>query len=78
MRSWAAQKPEAEEKHRYLQSLIHPDVGIELLQTALGGFKLSGYPLLMGRCRRLPSIPRSKSGTDLGTQCAQLGDARRD
>jgi alkanesulfonate monooxygenase len=36
---------EAEEKHRCLQSLIHPDVGIELLQTALGGFNLSGYPL---------------------------------
>jgi N-acetyl-S-(2-succino)cysteine monooxygenase len=36
---------EAEEKHRYLQSLIHPDVGIELLQTALGNFNLRGYPI---------------------------------
>jgi alkanesulfonate monooxygenase len=36
---------EAEEKHRYLQSLIHPDVGLELLKTALGGFDLSSYPL---------------------------------
>ena len=36
---------EAEEKHRYLQSLIHPDVGLELLKAALGGFDLSGYPL---------------------------------
>ena len=38
-------KAEAEEKHRYLQSLIHPDVGLELLQNAIGGFDLSGYPL---------------------------------
>jgi FMN-dependent oxidoreductase (nitrilotriacetate monooxygenase family) len=36
---------EAEEKHRYLQSLIHPDVGLELLQNAIGGFDLSGCPL---------------------------------
>jgi N-acetyl-S-(2-succino)cysteine monooxygenase len=36
---------EADEKHRYLQSLIHPDVGLELLKAALGGFDLSGYPL---------------------------------
>jgi N-acetyl-S-(2-succino)cysteine monooxygenase len=36
---------EAEEKHRYLQSLIHPDVGLELLKAALGGFDLSPYPL---------------------------------
>jgi FMN-dependent oxidoreductase (nitrilotriacetate monooxygenase family) len=35
---------EAEEKHRYLQSLIHPDVGLELLKVALGGFDLSSYP----------------------------------
>ena len=31
---------EADEKHRYLQSLIHPDVGLELLSNALGGFDL--------------------------------------
>jgi alkanesulfonate monooxygenase len=36
---------EAEEKHRYLQSLIHPDVGLELLSNALGGLNLYGYPL---------------------------------
>jgi N-acetyl-S-(2-succino)cysteine monooxygenase len=33
---------EAMEKHRYLQSLIHPDVGIELISNALGGFDLRG------------------------------------
>jgi alkanesulfonate monooxygenase SsuD/methylene tetrahydromethanopterin reductase-like flavin-dependent oxidoreductase (luciferase family) len=36
---------EAEEKHRFLQSLIHPDVGLELLSNALGGFDLSEYDL---------------------------------
>jgi N-acetyl-S-(2-succino)cysteine monooxygenase len=34
---------EAEEKHRYLQSLIHHDVGLELLSNALAGFDLSPY-----------------------------------
>jgi alkanesulfonate monooxygenase len=32
---------EAEEKHRYLQSLIHPDVGRELLSNAMGDIDLS-------------------------------------
>ena len=36
---------EAEEKHNYLQSLIHPDVGLELLSNALGGFDLHPFPL---------------------------------
>jgi FMN-dependent oxidoreductase (nitrilotriacetate monooxygenase family) len=31
----------AEEKHKYLQSLIHPDVGRELLANALGDIDLS-------------------------------------
>jgi hypothetical protein len=34
---------EAEEKHLFLQSKIHPDVGLELLSNAVGGFDLSGY-----------------------------------
>jgi FMN-dependent oxidoreductase (nitrilotriacetate monooxygenase family) len=36
---------EAEEKHQYLQSLIHPDVGRQLLSTELGGVDLSPYPV---------------------------------
>ena len=44
---------EAEEKHHYLQSLIHPDVGIELLSNALGGFDLSEYDI----DGPLPDIP---------------------
>jgi alkanesulfonate monooxygenase SsuD/methylene tetrahydromethanopterin reductase-like flavin-dependent oxidoreductase (luciferase family) len=44
---------EAEEKHRYLQSLIHADVGLELLSNALGGFDLSEYDI----DGPLPDIP---------------------
>ena len=44
---------EAEEQHRYLQSLIHPDVGLELLSNALGGFDLSAYDI----DAPLPDIP---------------------
>jgi alkanesulfonate monooxygenase len=36
---------EADEKYRYLQSKIHPDVGLELLSNALGGFDLSEYDI---------------------------------
>ncbi len=34
---------EAQEKHAHLQSLIHPDVGIEVLSYSLGKFDLRGY-----------------------------------
>jgi N-acetyl-S-(2-succino)cysteine monooxygenase len=44
---------EAEEKHRFLQSLTHPDVGLELLSNALGGFDLSEYDI----DGPLPDIP---------------------
>jgi FMN-dependent oxidoreductase (nitrilotriacetate monooxygenase family) len=36
---------EAKEKHAFLQSLIHPAVGLELLSAALGGLDLSAYDL---------------------------------
>jgi alkanesulfonate monooxygenase len=36
---------EAREKHAQLQSLIHPEVGIELLINAVDGFDLRPYPL---------------------------------
>jgi N-acetyl-S-(2-succino)cysteine monooxygenase len=32
---------EDEEKHHFLQAKIHPDVGLELLSNALGGFDLT-------------------------------------
>ena len=34
---------EARDKHAHLQSLIHPDVGIEVLSYSLGKFDLRGY-----------------------------------
>ncbi|MBO0736197.1 MAG: LLM class flavin-dependent oxidoreductase [Alphaproteobacteria bacterium] len=38
-------KKEAEETHRFLQSKIHPDVGLEVLSNQLGNFDLSEYDL---------------------------------
>jgi alkanesulfonate monooxygenase len=46
-------KKEAEELHHFLQSKIHPDVGLELLSNQLGGFDLSEYDL----DGPLPDIP---------------------
>ena len=54
---------EAEEKHQYLQSLIHPDVGLELLSNALGGFRSDGLTTSMGRCRRRSSAVTPKGST---------------
>jgi FMN-dependent oxidoreductase (nitrilotriacetate monooxygenase family) len=36
---------EAQDKHAHLQSLIHPDVGIEVLSYSLGKFDLRGYDI---------------------------------
>ncbi len=36
---------EAREKHAFLQSLIQPSVGLEVLSNAIGNFDLSGYDL---------------------------------
>jgi N-acetyl-S-(2-succino)cysteine monooxygenase len=36
---------EAKDKHAHLQSLIHPDVGLELLSYSLGKFDLRGYDI---------------------------------
>ncbi|HVY15828.1 MAG TPA: LLM class flavin-dependent oxidoreductase [Rhodopila sp.] len=36
---------EARDKHEHLNSLIHPDVGLEVLSYALGKFDLRGYDL---------------------------------
>ncbi len=52
---------EAEEKHQYLQSLIHPDVGLELLSDALGGFDLTKYPL-DGPLPDVPTETKSNKG----------------
>jgi N-acetyl-S-(2-succino)cysteine monooxygenase len=46
-------RKEAEELHHFLQSKIHPDVGLELLSNQLGGFDLSEHDL----DGPLPDIP---------------------
>src|SRR5215510_9039518 len=50
-------RKEAEELHQFLQSKIHPDVGLELLSNQLGGFDLSEYDL----DGPLPDIPNGNS-----------------
>jgi N-acetyl-S-(2-succino)cysteine monooxygenase len=49
-------RKEAEETHRFLQSKIHPDVGLELLSNQLGNFDLSEYDL----DGPLPDVPESR------------------
>jgi FMN-dependent oxidoreductase (nitrilotriacetate monooxygenase family) len=51
---------EAAEKHRYLQSLIHPDVGRELLANALGDIDLSA-------CEEDETLPPSIRAAALAT-----------
>ena len=66
---------EAEEKHRFLQSKIHPDVGLELLSNQLGNFDLSEYDL-DGPLPDIPDTsPRSPGRPRCATSCA--GRARR-
>jgi alkanesulfonate monooxygenase len=47
---------EAEEKYRFLQELIHPEVGLEVLSNQLGNFDLSEYD----PDGPLPDIPESQ------------------
>ena len=49
-------KEEAQETHRFLQSKIHPEVGLELLSNQLGNFDLSGYD----PDGPLPDVPESR------------------
>jgi FMN-dependent oxidoreductase (nitrilotriacetate monooxygenase family) len=64
---------EAEEKYEQLQSMIHPDVGLEVLSTAFGGFKFSGLPL----DGPLPDIPMNKNASQ-GHQSNALRMAREE
>jgi len=50
---------EAKADHEYLQSLIHPIVGREILATMLGGIDLSSYP----EDGPLPDIPPHEGGS---------------
>jgi FMN-dependent oxidoreductase (nitrilotriacetate monooxygenase family) len=65
---------EAEEKHRFLQSLIHPDVGLELLST------LPGMPheRCCAACTRMRALRRSISVEPRHCQASwQLSPPRR-
>ncbi|WP_413727971.1 LLM class flavin-dependent oxidoreductase [Sodalis sp. RH19] len=65
---------EAQEKFDYLQSLIHPEVGLAQLEHHLGGIDLSGYPL----DGPLPDLPAA-GGEGANSRIALLRHiARRD
>ena len=66
---------EAKEKHAYLQSLIHPDVGLELLSNAVDGFDLRPFPLDGPLPEAVDATCKKGSSTALRTCCA--GRARR-
>ena len=64
---------EAADKYDYLQSLIHPAVGLSLLSDMLGGVDLTGYPLDGPFPRDLPDSNGGKSRAALITEMA-VGD----
>lgn len=55
---------EAKQKHEHLQSLIHPDVGLEVLSYSLGKFDLRGYN---------PDGPLPEDVDLMGTNAGQTG-----
>ncbi|CAG9269994.1 LLM class flavin-dependent oxidoreductase [Paraburkholderia caribensis] len=65
-----ATESEAREKFDALQALIDPAVGLALVQTATGGFDLSGYPL-DGPIPELPETNASKSRQLLALELAR-------
>ena len=62
---------EAAEKFDYLQSLIHPAVGLSLLSDMLGGIDLTGYPLDGPFPNDLPDSNGGKSRAALITEMAR-------
>ncbi|XAH23954.1 LLM class flavin-dependent oxidoreductase [Xylophilus sp. GW821-FHT01B05] len=60
----------AQEKHEQLENLIHPEVGVALLSTVIGGFDFSGYPVDGPLPRNLPEPNGPKSRFHLVTQLA--------
>lgn len=63
---------EAQEKHEYLQSLIHPIVGREILSTVLGGVDLTGYSL----DEPMPDLPQSQGSQSIFLHVMEM--ARRE
>ena len=64
---------EAREKHAFLQSLIQPAVGLELLSNSLGGFDLSGCDLDGPLPEAVFGLSAKGSSTTLVQQRAELG-----
>jgi alkanesulfonate monooxygenase len=69
----ASTDEKARADHEYLQSLIHPIVGREILSTMLGGIDLSPYPL----DGPLPELPPSETGSR-GHYDSLVAKARRE
>ena len=68
-------RKDAEELHQFLQSKIHPDVGLEWLSNQLGGFDLSEYDL----DGPLPDIPEQQFAlSGLGNTRNIIGWAREE
>jgi alkanesulfonate monooxygenase len=71
----ARTEAEAREAHEFLQSKIHPDVGREIISTALGGIDLSKVPL----DEPLPAdIGKHDTNTAKSTVAYTLSMAQRD
>lgn len=64
-------RTEAQEKYEMLQSLIHPDVGLEVLSIAFGGYDFRGLPL----DEPVPDVPMNKNASQ-GHQINALKMAR--
>jgi FMN-dependent oxidoreductase (nitrilotriacetate monooxygenase family) len=61
----------AKEKFEQLQELIHPDVGVSLLSTVIGGIDLSAYPVDGPLPDNLPEPNGPKSRFRLVTELAR-------
>jgi len=67
-----ASRSEAQEKFDYLQSLVHPEVGLAQLEHHLGGVDLSAYP----PDALFPELPEAPGATSRAALLAHV--ARRD
>lgn len=66
----AKTESEAQSKYQQLQDLIHPEVGLALLSTLVGGFDLSDYPI-DGPVPELPETNNQKSRQALVLEIAR-------
>ncbi|WP_407309792.1 LLM class flavin-dependent oxidoreductase [Pseudomonas sp. nanlin1] len=74
----AATSAQAHAKHQRLQDLVHPEVGLSLLSSLLGGVDLSGLPLDGPLPADVPATNASKSRQQLILQLAEEGLSLRE